>query len=110
MVAAHGGAIDMDILNSMDQLHLNIQEALRMNPPLVMLMRMSKEPFAVTTSDGRHYVVPKGHIVATSPTFRCGCGREGAVGWGRGLWGGGGGCALGALPTGCAGTCWCDPA
>ena len=30
-----------------------------MNPPLVMLMRYAKEPFAVSTSDGRQYVVPK---------------------------------------------------
>ncbi|PSC68351.1 sterol 14 desaturase [Micractinium conductrix] len=65
----HGDKIDMDVLNSMNQLHLNIREALRMNPPLIMVMRYSKEPFSVTTSDGKHYVVPKNHIVACSPTF-----------------------------------------
>ncbi|GAB4822084.1 hypothetical protein N2152v2_009130 [Parachlorella kessleri] len=65
----HGGEINMDILNQMEVLHLNIQEALRMDPPLIMLMRQCKEPFSVSTSDGRTYVVPKGHIVATSPTF-----------------------------------------
>lgn len=68
VVKAHGDHVDMEVLNSMDQLHLNIQEALRMNPPLIMLMRYAKEAFPVTTSDGRTYVVPKGHIVATSPT------------------------------------------
>lgn len=69
VMAAHGDHIDMDVLNSMDTLHFNIQEALRMNPPLVMLMRYCKEPFSVTTSDGKKYVIPKDHIVATSPTF-----------------------------------------
>ncbi|KAL4458418.1 hypothetical protein ABPG75_013283 [Micractinium tetrahymenae] len=65
----HGDTLDMDVLNSMDVLHRNIQEALRMEPPLVMLMRYSKEPFSVTTSEGKTYVVPKNHIVACSPTF-----------------------------------------
>ncbi|KAL4429571.1 hypothetical protein ABPG77_008620 [Micractinium sp. CCAP 211/92] len=65
----HGDTLDMDVLNSMDVLHRNIQEALRMEPPLVMVMRLSKEPFSVTTSDGKTYVVPKNHIVACSPTF-----------------------------------------
>lgn len=43
----------------MDTLHMNIQEALRMNPPLIMLMRYAKESFTVNTSDGKTYVVPK---------------------------------------------------
>lgn len=30
-----------------------------MNPPLLMVMRYAKEPFSVTTSDGKTYVVPK---------------------------------------------------
>lgn len=35
MVRQHGDTLDMDVLNSMDVLHRNIQEALRMEPPLV---------------------------------------------------------------------------
>lgn len=69
MLAKHGDALDFDILNSMDVLHRNIHEALRLGPPLIMVMRYSKEPFSVTTSKGETYVVPKNHIVACSPTF-----------------------------------------
>jgi hypothetical protein len=58
-MAEHGDKLDMDVLNCMDTLHLNIQEALRMNPPLIMVMRLAKEAFPVTTSDGKTYVVPK---------------------------------------------------
>lgn len=59
VVREHGDKLDMDVLNGMDTLHLNIQEALRMNPPLIMVMRLAKESFPVTTSQGRTYVVPK---------------------------------------------------
>lgn len=58
-MAAHGDALDMDVLNGMNTLHLNIQEALRMNPPLIMVMRLAKEAFPVTTSTGKTFVVPK---------------------------------------------------
>lgn len=40
-------------------LHLNIQEALRLFPPLIMLMRYVKETFSVTDSKGRQFVIPK---------------------------------------------------
>jgi len=49
----------MEILGSMDVLHRNITEALRMNPPLVLLLRYAKQPFTVTTSTGKQYHVPK---------------------------------------------------
>lgn len=65
----HADVIDFDVLNSMDILHRNIHEALRLGPPLIMVMRMAKESFTVTTSTGKQYVIPKGHIVAASPTF-----------------------------------------
>lgn len=35
------------------------QEALRMNPPLLLVMRYAKEAFKVTTSQGKTYTVPK---------------------------------------------------
>jgi hypothetical protein len=59
VMSQHGDALDMDVLNSMDTLHLNIQEALRMNPPLLMLMRLAKEAFTITTSSGKTYTIPK---------------------------------------------------
>ena len=34
-------------------------EALRLFPPLIMLLRQAKAPFAVTTSQGKTYVIPK---------------------------------------------------
>ena len=56
-----GSEINQDVLNTMDVLHRNITEALRINPPLIMLMRQVKKSFAVTTSTGKTYVVPKVH-------------------------------------------------
>nr|QQD79796.1 sterol 14 alpha-demethylase [Prototheca miyajii] len=69
VMAKHGDRLDFDVLNELDQLHVCIQEALRLQPPLVLLMRYAKEPFTVTTSDGKSYVVPRGDMVATSPSF-----------------------------------------
>ncbi len=36
-----------------------MMEALRLFPPLIMLLRQAKAPFAVTTSQGKTYVIPK---------------------------------------------------
>jgi sterol 14alpha-demethylase len=69
MLAQHGDTIDFDVLNSMDVLHRSIHEALRLGPPLPLVMRYAKESFTVTTSQGKEYVIPKGHIVTASPTF-----------------------------------------
>jgi sterol 14alpha-demethylase len=69
VMAEHGNDLSMDVLNSMDYLHRCIMEALRMNPPLVLVMRLAKESFAVTTSTGKKYTVPKGDIVMASPTY-----------------------------------------
>lgn len=69
IMARHGDRLDFDVLGEMDVLHGCIQEALRLQPPLVLLMRYAKEPFEVTTSDGRAYTVPAGDIVAASPSF-----------------------------------------
>jgi cytochrome P450 len=40
-------------------LHRNIMEAIRMHPPLLLVMRYCKKPFSVTTSTGKTYVIPK---------------------------------------------------
>ena len=69
VMAKHGDKIDFDILAQMDELHFCIKEALRMHPPLIMLLRQCNVPFEVETTKGKKFVVPKGHIVATSPAF-----------------------------------------
>ncbi|XP_074269738.1 obtusifoliol 14-alpha demethylase-like [Silene latifolia] len=65
----HGDNIDHDILSEMDVLHRCIKEALRLHPPLIMLLRQSHSDFSVTTQEGKEYDIPSGHIVATSPAF-----------------------------------------
>ncbi|XP_008791121.2 obtusifoliol 14-alpha demethylase-like [Phoenix dactylifera] len=65
----HGNKIDHDILSEMDALHRCIKEALRLHPPLIMLLRYSHSDFTVKTKEGKEYDIPKGHIVATSPAF-----------------------------------------
>ena len=69
VIKEQGEEITFDMLTGLDVLHRNIHEALRLGPPLIMVMRYAKEDFVVTTSQGKEYVIPKGHIVAASPTF-----------------------------------------
>eukprot|EP00891_Asterochloris_glomerata_P008191 jgi/Astpho2/8191/e_gw1.00120.216.1_t len=65
----HGDHIDVDVLNEMDVLHSNMTEVLRLFPPLILLMRLVKKSFTVTDSKGRQTVIPKGHILLTSPGY-----------------------------------------
>lgn len=69
VIKQHGDKLDYDIVNSMDHLHRCMKEALRLHPPLIMLMRYAREAFDVTDKDGHSYTIPKGHIVATSPAY-----------------------------------------
>ncbi|KAJ8759376.1 hypothetical protein K2173_006896 [Erythroxylum novogranatense] len=69
LMRKHGNKVDHDILSEMDVLYRCIKEALRLHPPLIMLLRSSHSDFSVTTRDGKEYHIPKGHIVATSPAF-----------------------------------------
>ncbi|KAG2267948.1 hypothetical protein Bca52824_062503 [Brassica carinata] len=69
LMEKHGDKIDHDILSEMDVLYRCIKEALRLHPPLIMLMRASHCDFSVTARDGKTFDIPKGHIVATSPAF-----------------------------------------
>ncbi|KAJ0046127.1 hypothetical protein Pint_05406 [Pistacia integerrima] len=69
LMGKHGKKIDHDILSEMDTLYRCIKEALRLHPPLIMLLRSSHSDFSVTTREGKEYDIPKGHIVATSPAF-----------------------------------------
>ncbi|KAG6712332.1 hypothetical protein I3842_05G098400 [Carya illinoinensis] len=69
LMGRHGNKVDHDILSEMDVLYRCIKEALRLQPPLILLLRSSHSDFSVTTRDGKEYDIPKGHIVATSPAF-----------------------------------------
>lgn len=69
LMKKHGEKIDHDILSEMEVLYRCIKEALRLHPPLIMLLRQSHTDFSVTTHEGKEYDIPKGHIVATSPAF-----------------------------------------
>ncbi|OVA07832.1 Cytochrome P450 [Macleaya cordata] len=69
LVKKHEGKVDHDILSEMDVLHRCIKEALRLHPPLILLLRSSHTDFNVQTREGKEYHIPKGHIVATSPAF-----------------------------------------
>ncbi|GAA0166968.1 oxygenase [Lithospermum erythrorhizon] len=69
LIKKHGTKVDHDILSEMEVLYRCIKEALRLHPPLIMLLRQSHNDFSVKTKEGKEYDIPKGHIVATSPAF-----------------------------------------
>lgn len=69
LMTKHGNNVDHDILSEMEVLYRCIKEALRLHPPLIMLLRSSHSDFSVKTREGKEYDIPKGHIVATSPAF-----------------------------------------
>ncbi|KAH7442743.1 hypothetical protein KP509_03G102100 [Ceratopteris richardii] len=65
----HGNKLDYDVLGEMEVLYRAIKEALRLHPPLILLLRYNHKDFPVKTREGAEYVVPKGNVVATSPAF-----------------------------------------
>ncbi|KAF3329289.1 sterol 14-demethylase [Carex littledalei] len=65
----HGSKIDFDILGEMDVLHRCIKEAIRLGSTAIITARYCRKAFTVTTKEGKEYMVPKGHIVATPPTI-----------------------------------------
>lgn len=69
LMKQHGNRVDHDVLTEMDVLHRCIKEALRLHPPLILLLRSSHSDFTVKTREGKEYDIPKGHIVAASPAF-----------------------------------------
>ncbi|XP_057796304.1 sterol 14-demethylase-like, partial [Salvia miltiorrhiza] len=69
IVQKHGNEVHYDVLAEMEVLYRCIKEALRLHPPLIMLLRSSHSDFTVKTKEGAEYDIPKGHIVATSPAF-----------------------------------------
>ena len=50
------------LLQEMPILHSCVSEAVRLYPPLIMLMRQVKRSFRVTTRSGRSYTVPKASL------------------------------------------------
>lgn len=69
VLAKHGDALSLDVLGEMEVLHRNVTEALRIHPPLLLVMRYAKKPFSVTTAQGKSFTVPAGDVVAASPNF-----------------------------------------
>eukprot|EP00244_Chara_vulgaris_P006008 TRINITY_DN23035_c0_g1_i1.p1 TRINITY_DN23035_c0_g1~~TRINITY_DN23035_c0_g1_i1.p1 ORF type:complete len:508 (-),score=80.12 TRINITY_DN23035_c0_g1_i1:9-1532(-) len=69
IIAEHGTELNFDVLSKMDDLYLVIKETLRLHPPLMLLMRYVHSDFNVTTAEGTSYVIPKGHVVITSPYY-----------------------------------------
>lgn len=58
--------LDFDSVSKMEYLQNCIKEALRMFPPLVMLMRYAKQDIEATV-DGKPFIIPAGDIVVASP-------------------------------------------
>lgn len=69
VIKRHGDRLDYEVLGEMDVLYRSIKEALRLHPPLILLLRYNHKDFPVKTREGVEYVVPKGNVVATSPAF-----------------------------------------
>jgi sterol 14-demethylase len=61
-----GKELDFDEVSKMEYLQNCVKESLRLQPPLIMLMRMAMKDIP-TTLDGKTYTIPKGDIVITSP-------------------------------------------
>lgn len=59
-------SIDFDLVGKMEYLQNATKEALRMYPPLIMLMRMAMADID-TEHEGKKFVIPKGTICITSP-------------------------------------------
>eukprot|EP00667_Euglena_gracilis_P010398 EG_transcript_10580 len=57
------GLLDFDALNNMKLLHNCVKEALRLHPPLVLLMRHVEEPF-----EYKGMQIPQDHVLLVSPS------------------------------------------
>jgi hypothetical protein len=83
VLAERGAGIDIDALGDMDALQRCVTEALRLFPPLIMLLRQAKAAFAVETSAGRRHVVPRARPCLGRP----GLNHVVSCGWTRcGVW------------------------
>ena len=59
--------VSFDKLNEMPLLHNCMREALRLCPPLILLIRKAMKEVSVT-ADGKTFTIPKGDMVAVSPS------------------------------------------
>lgn len=59
--------LDLDLINKMDLMHNSMKEALRLCPPLILLIRKAMKDLKVKAS-GKQYTVPKGDMVFMSPS------------------------------------------
>ena len=59
---ADGSAVSFQALREIPRLESALKEALRLHPPLILLLRVAKEDLPVGD-----YVIPKGAMVAASP-------------------------------------------
>ena len=59
--------VTFDKINEMPYLHNCMREALRLCPPLILLIRQAMKDVPVTVG-GKKYVIPKGDMVAVSPS------------------------------------------
>eukprot|EP00300_Choanocystis_sp_HF-7_P039645 c5958_g1_i1.p1 GENE.c5958_g1_i1~~c5958_g1_i1.p1 ORF type:complete len:275 (+),score=48.17 c5958_g1_i1:322-1146(+) len=69
-IMATDSELNYDAINRMDHLHRCVKEALRLHPPLMLLMRYVHEDFQVTTRAGKTYTIPKGETAVVSPTWQ----------------------------------------
>lgn len=76
VVQEFGAEISQEALNHMEALQRNITEALRINPPLTLLLRQVKKSFAVTTSSGKTHIVPKVPAVVVNTSTLAPCCRS----------------------------------
>lgn len=77
VVQEFGAEISQEALNHMEALQRNITEALRINPPLTLLLRQVKKSFAVTTSSGKTHIIPKVPTVVNTFTLAPCCTVQG---------------------------------
>lgn len=62
-------AVTFDDLQQLNLIHNSVKEALRLQPPLIMLMRKAKCDLEATCDGGKKkFIIPKGDIVITSPS------------------------------------------
>jgi sterol 14-demethylase len=59
-------SIEFDDVSKMEYLENCVKEALRMHPPLILLMRMAMKDIE-TEHNNKKFIIPKGDIVVTSP-------------------------------------------
>ncbi|XP_047062602.1 obtusifoliol 14-alpha demethylase-like [Lolium rigidum] len=63
IIRKHQDMIDYNVLSEMGTLHSCIKEAVRMYPPVPMLIRKVQKDINVRTEEGNEYVIPKGNIL-----------------------------------------------